>query len=244
MTRTAAIVQGLRSTLRQRGMAYRQLAAAIGVSEPTVKRDLGRGDFPLSRLDRICDVLDVSLAELIEGGTSALTELDERQERALVRDRKLLLVTYLLVNDWSLAEITATFALDENTLVDVLLRLDKLGIIDYHPPRRVRKLTARNFSWRKDGPVQAFFVGRIAPEFLGGPFDEPGDGLHFLGGTLSPLSRSRIQAAIERLVREFEALARQDARLPLAQRDGCSALLAFRRWEFSDFTRMRRRGAK
>src|SRR5690348_2842322 len=78
MTRTAAIVQGLRSTLRQRGMTYRQLAAAIGVSEPTVKRDLGRGDFPLSRLDRICDVLDVSLAELIEGGTAALTELDER----------------------------------------------------------------------------------------------------------------------------------------------------------------------
>lgn len=242
MARSAAIIQGLRATLRQRGMTYRQLAEAIGVSEPTVKRDLGRGDFPLSRLDRICDALDVSLADLIEGGapTPALTELGEHQERALVRERKLLLVTYLLVNDWSLDEISATFALDENALVDVLLRLDTLGIIDYRPPRRVRKLTARNFSWRKDGPVQAFFVGRIAPEFLGGPFDAPGDDLHFLGGTLSAISRTRIQAAMERLVREFEQLARQDARLPLAQRDGCSALIAFRRWEFSDFTRLRR----
>jgi DNA-binding Xre family transcriptional regulator len=243
MSRSNSILQALRVHLRQRGMTYRELAQALGISEPTVKRDFSRGDFSLSRLDRICDVLDVSIADLAQGQpslSSALTELSEKQERALVRDRKLLLVTYLIVNAWTYAEIIATFALEENELVVIFLRLDELGIVDFRPPRRVRRLTARNFSWRKDGPVQVFFIQRVAPEFLGGTFDSDNDELHFLGGLLSPVSRARMKAAIAKLVQEFESMAHQDARLPLAARDSCSAMLALRQWEFSDFTKLRR----
>ena len=39
---------------------------------------------------------------------------------------------------------------------------------------------------------------------------------------------------------EFEVLAHNDARLPLDDRNGCSAILALRAWEFSEFTRLRR----
>jgi len=238
------MVQSIRAHLRSNGMTYRELAKALGVSEPTIKRNLGRGEFSLRRLDEICDVLDVSIADLVHGhhpASSQLSRLSEQQERALVRDRRLLLLTYLLVNDWTLAEITSTFAFSENDLVNLLLRLDALGIVDYRPPKRVRKLTARNFTWRTDGPVHAFFLERVVPEFLGGAFDADGDALHFVGATLSAVSRLRFRAAMGKLVEDFEAMARQDARLPLAARDGCSALLAFRGWEPSDFTRLRRK---
>jgi hypothetical protein len=57
---------------------------------------------------------------------------------------------------------------------------------------------------------------------------------------LSVSSLFRFKAALERLAVEFEELARGDARLPLADRDGCSAILAIRSWEFSEFTRLRR----
>ena len=246
MSRSATIVQSIRALLRSSGMTYSDLARALGVSEPTIKRNLGRGEFTLRRLDDICDVLDVSLTDLVQGhhaASSQLSRLTEQQERALVRDRRLLLLTYLLVNDWTLAEITATFAFSENDLVNLLLRLDALGIVDYRPPRRIRKLTSRNFTWRADGPVHAFFLARVVPEFLGGAFDADGDDLHFVGATLSPASRLRVKAAIRKLVEDFEAMARQDARLPLAARDGCSALFAFRGWELSDFTRLRRKAA-
>src|SRR5690242_12650825 len=125
MSRSATIVQSIRAHLRSRRMTYRELAHALGVSEPTIKRNLGRGEFTLRRLDDICDVLDVSLADLVQGHqaeSSQLSHLSERQERALVRDRRLLLLTYLLVNDWTLAEITATFAFSDNDLVNLLLR--------------------------------------------------------------------------------------------------------------------------
>ena len=73
-------------------------------------------------------------------------------------------------------------------------------------------------------------------------FDGAGDAFRFVGGTLSTGSLSQFKAALERLALYFEELARADARLPLAQRDGCSAILAVRAWEFSEFTRLRRPG--
>ncbi len=244
MQASKQILASVRAALRQRGMTYRQLADALGLSEATIKRDFSRGDFSLRRLDAICVALELSLTELTQG-TGALsptqTQLSEQQERALVRDPRLLLLTYLLVNDWKLADITTSFALDENAVVCLLLRLDELKIVSYRPPNRVKKLTARNFSWRDDGPVQGFFLTRVAPEFLRGRFDQPSDELRFIGGTLSAASLARMKLSMAELVEEFETLARQDSRLPLELRDGCSALLALRKWEFSEFTRLRRR---
>jgi len=244
MSAATSIVQAIRAALRGRRMTYRELAVAIGVSEPTVKRDLSRGDFSLSRLDRICDVLELSLADLAQNpvpGTTLLTQLSEQQERALVRDPRLLVVTYLVVNDWKWIDVTSTFQLDDNALVSVLLRLDELGIVDYRPPRRIRKLTARNFSWRKDGPVHEFFLNRVAPEFLRSHFDAPTDELRFIGGMLSDISLTQMKAAVGRLAQEFEEYARRDARLALEVKNGCSMLLAMRQWEFSEFTRLRRK---
>ena len=141
MSAATSIVENIRGALRQRRMTYRDLATAIGVSEATVKRDLSRGDFSLRRLDRICDVLDYSLSDLAQApaaGSALLTHLSEQQELELVKEPRLLVVTYLLVNDWKWSEITSTFQLDDNELISALLRLDALAIVDYRPPRRIR----------------------------------------------------------------------------------------------------------
>jgi len=228
-------------------MSYRELAQLIGVSEPTVKRDLSRGKFSLERLDAICEALGVEVTDLLQPASkAALTELSEEQEQALVANPKLLLVTYLVVNDWKFSEIVATFRLDENELVSVLLKMDRLRIVDFRPPTRMRKLTARNFSWRKDGPVHAYFIRSVIPEFFNARFDGSGDEFRFMAGTLAPASVLRLQSAIQRVAAEFEQLTHQDIRLPLEQRDSCTVILATRSWEFSEFSKLRRapRGAQ
>jgi DNA-binding Xre family transcriptional regulator len=243
MSARLALLNAIKGVLRARKVTYRELAQSIGVSEATVKRDLSRGNFSLLRLDQICSSLGLTLSDLTQrpDGAEVITELSDSQERALVSDPKVLLVTYLLVNEWKFQDIVSTFELDENEYVKILLRLDQLKIIEYRPPHRVRKLTARNFSWRKDGPVHRFFLGRLVPEYFQSAFDGSGDILRFVAGTLSHESLARFKASLERLAAEFEVLARNDARLPLAKRDGCSAVLAVRAWEFSEFTRLRRR---
>src|SRR5690606_3687921 len=128
--------------------------------------------------------------------------------------------------------IITAFHMDENELVDILLRLDRLKIIDYRPPHRIRKLTARNFSWRTDGPVHDFFVTRFAPEYFRSTFDGPGDSFRFAAGLLCADSMARFKSSLERLAAEFEQMARNDARRG-TRRESCSIVLAARSWEFS-----------
>ncbi|HEY6453927.1 MAG TPA: helix-turn-helix transcriptional regulator [Steroidobacteraceae bacterium] len=245
MSARLAILASIKAVLRARKIPYRDLARAIKVSEATIKRDLSRGTFSLARLDAICTALGVGLSDLVEApdDRELVTQLTQAQEIALAGDPRALVVTYLILGDWKFAQIVSAFEMNENQLIEILLRLDRLGIIEYRPPHRMRKLTARNFSWRKDGPVHEFFVSRFVPEFFRSGFDAPADAFRFVGGTLSSESAARFKASLERLAAQFEQLAHHDARLPLERRSGCSAILAVRSFEFSEFTRLRRRGS-
>jgi len=241
MTNSTKLLAGIKLRLRAQGISYRQLAQRLGLSEPTVKRDLSRGKFSLARLDRICDALGVDIVDLLQApANSPLTELSEAQEQALVANPKLLVVTYLVVNSWKMSEIVNTFHLDHNELSTLLSKLDRLRIIDFRPPVRIKKLTARNFNWRKDGPVHAYFIERVCPEFFNSRFEAAGDEFRFVAGMLSEASLLRLRASLRHVASEFESLAQEDARLPLDERDGCTAILALRSWEFSEFAKLRR----
>jgi len=88
------LVAGVKSRLRAQNITYRELAAQLGVSEPTIQRDLARGNFSLHRLGEICKVLGVGLADLAQPPESSpMTELTADHEQVLVADPRLLLVT-------------------------------------------------------------------------------------------------------------------------------------------------------
>ena len=110
MSARLALLNGIKGALRARKVTYRELAQSIGVSEATIKRDLSRGGFSLLRLDEICSSLGLTLNDLTQRPEAAevITELSDSQERALVSDPKVLLVTYLLVNDWKFQDIVST----------------------------------------------------------------------------------------------------------------------------------------
>jgi hypothetical protein len=149
-------------------------------------------------------------------------------------------MAYLVLNKWPLEEIVRTFQIDELEGFRLLRRLEKLQLIDLLPFNQVRLRTARNFAWRRDGPVQRFFADRILPEFLASCFDGVGEEQKFVGGLLSRSSLLQLQRSIARLVTEFDELAAHDARLPSDERQGCSMLMALRPWEFSGFAKLRR----
>ena len=243
MTASAQLLQGIKTILRTRRITYRALAQKLGVSEATVKRDLSRGGFSLRRFDEMCRVLQINVGDLVQspGLTTLVTEFTESQERALVASPRLLVVTYLVSNDWRFQDIVSAFQVSENELVSLLLKLDELRILEFHPPQRIRKLTARNFSWRKDGPVHAFFIRRFAPEFFAAPFSGTGEAFRFIAGSLSPDSMGRFCTSIEQLAGQFERLAREDARLPHDQRQAACAILAVREWQLYDFAQLPRR---
>jgi hypothetical protein len=149
-----------------------------------------------------------------------------------------------LINAWPLAEIVATFTIDAPEAERLLIRLHRARIIELLPFNRVKLLTARNFTWRKNGPVQRFFEREVQHEFLDAPFTGPGERFRFVAGLVSRTGLTQLQQSIDRLAREFDEMVRRDAVLPLNERHSCSGVFAVRPWEFSMFAALRRAGKK
>lgn len=237
------LVGALKRALRARGLTYAQVAAALGISEATVKRLFHRGDLTLSRLEAVCEIAGLQLSELVEqmaASAPLVSELTREQELELIRSPKLLLMSYLLINRWEVGEITAHFEIEPAEARKLLRRLRDLELIEILPFDRVKVLTARNFSWRRDGPVQRYFLEQVHRDFFDDGFDGAGDALYLLGGLLSEASRQSISRKTERLVAEIDELSGKDARLPRSERAPYGAVIGLRSWEFAAFKRLRR----
>jgi len=61
---TRAIVETLKKVLKARGMTYADLAQALRVSTPTVKRQFSQRTFTLERLEEVLRVLELDFYEL------------------------------------------------------------------------------------------------------------------------------------------------------------------------------------
>lgn len=247
MAQATALIDELKRFLKAQSITYASLASRIGLSESTIKRMFARRSFSLRRLEQICQAVGIEISDLVEmlnARREYLTELTVEQEQALVAEPKLLLLTYLLINGWPLSAITDEFAIEPAELDRLLVRLHRAKIIELLPLQRVRLLTARNFAWRPNGPVQKLLARQVKLEFLDSPFTGPGEQFRFVGGMLSDASLRQMQQSIERVAREFDDLARRDAALPLSERRGCGAVFAIRPWEYSLFAGLRRNKAE
>jgi DNA-binding Xre family transcriptional regulator len=244
MAQHMALVGELKKALKQGGRTYADVALALGMSEPSVKRMFADGRFTLDRFDRICEFAGIEIGDLVErleSDRALVTELTEEQEAKLMADPKLFLMTYLMLNRWTTADIQRVYEFSADEIDQLLLRLDELKIVDLRLGRRVRYLLTRSFAWRRDGPIQAFIERSILPEFFRSRFDEPGAEFRFFAGSLTQESLARLREAIMDVVKEFNRLAEQDTKKPLSERPGAAAVLAIRPWHFSRFSHYKRK---
>jgi DNA-binding Xre family transcriptional regulator len=238
MAQTEALTLALKQSLKEQGQTYADLAAGINLSEASIKRLFSEQSFSLKRLDEICDWLNIEISDLVrkaEANLDTISELTREQEKEFAADTKLLMVATLVTNHWQFVEILEHFTLEETELIRLLAKLDKLHMIQLLPGNRVKLLTAKNFSWRKDGPVQNFFYKNVQTEFFKSKFDKPDEYMRFMVGMLSAESKQRFQKSLNKLTREFEELSREDAKLPLDERTGVSLVLASKPWDLPIF---------
>jgi transcriptional regulator with XRE-family HTH domain len=237
------LVDALKRLLKSQGITYAALARRLELSEAAIKRMFSRGAINLQRLEQICAVLDVGLAELAAEShrqRDPLAELSAAQEQALVDDPALLLALYLVLNRCTQDEVLARYRWTVPQWTLLLARLDRMGIVELLPGNRTRARTARNFRWRREGPMQRFFQQRLLPEYFARSFDGEHDRLLLLSGLVSRASEAHIRRRLDELAEEFDRLLQQDATLPVAQRTGTSLVLAQRTWSLSLFAPLRR----
>lgn len=245
MNELTQLVATLKRRLKIQGMTYRDLAQALDLSEPSVKRMLASGRFGLDRLVEISNLLGFTLAELThEAAVSErlLHTLTDVQEGELVSDTKLLLVAICVLNQWEIKNIVATYALGEAECIGLLLKLDRLRLIQLLPGNRIRLNVARDFDWRPDGPIRRFFLSQGLSDFLRCDFAQNDEVLTFSHAMLTESASAKMQVEIRKLRQKFAELHEESLNAPLAKRCGTGLLLAMREWEIAAFTDFRRAG--
>ena len=243
MSTTADLVAALKKELKTAQMTYADLAQQLGMAESSVKRMLAKGDMPLSRIDAICRALALDFADLarhVADNQPLLRELTPEQERAVVADKKLLLMAICVLSQWTLEQVTTAYRLTEAEGIQYLAQLDRIGIIELRPFNRYRLKLAKTFRWRPHGAVMNYFREHALLDYFAGGFDGPGEGVLLVHGAIS---RSLAPAFMERMQRVAHDFAQQhlaDQKLPQSEREGYTLLLALRSWEFEACAGMRR----
>ncbi len=242
MSQTHDLIATLKRLLKGRGVTYAGVAAHLGLSEASVKRQFSQQNFSLQTVEAICDLLQMELYEVVQAAEKAqfeLHRLTEAQEAELVADPGRVLTAVCVLNHWTAARIIATYRLTPAQCTAHLLQLDRLGLIHLMPENRVKLRIARDFAWLPDGPIQRFFQDRIQNDFLHARFDQPGEQLRFQHAMLTPAANLRFQQRLQKLVREFTELHEECADAPADARYGTSLLLAVRPWEPAAFEALR-----
>lgn len=243
MSTTADLVIALKQELKAIGMTYADLARTLDMAESSVKRMLAKGDMPLSRVDAICRALKIDFAELarrIADAQPLLKSLTDEQEKAVVLDKKLMLVAINVLSYWTLEQMVSAYRMTEAECVGYLAQLDRIGIIELRPLNRYRLKLAKTFRWRPHGPVMDFFRENVVLDYYSGGFDGPAEGLSLVHGSISKGLASSFLERLQRVAQDFAQQHQTDQKLSPADREGYTLLLGMRNWEFDVFKQLRR----
>ena len=244
MSASAALIDTLKRELRALGVTYAAVAKTLNMSEASVKRMFSRKDFSLKRLDRVLELAGLELAELVrslERRERLVSRLSPEAEKAIVADKKMMLVALRVLSQWPLEKITRTYTLSEAECIRLFVRLDRLGIIRLLTGNRYRLLLSRTFSWLPDGPIQQFFKAQAQNEYFRTRFDGPDELMLFVTGRLSKASREAMLVRLRRVANEFADSHNDDMRRPFEECTGMNMLLAIRPWELSVFSALHRK---
>ena len=244
MSTTADLVALLKTELKTASITYAQVAQRLGMAESSVKRMFSKsGDMPLSRIDEICRVLNMDFADLarrVADTQPLLLELTLAQEKAVVADRKLLIVAICVTSQLPAEEILATYRLTEAELVKALTQLDRIGIIDLRPGNRYRLKVAKGFRWLPQGPVMSFFRKEVLHDYFAGGFDGESEMLMVVHGEIGRGLANSFRERLMRIGQDFSNQHLADQKLPADQRRPNTIVIGMRSWLMAALAEMQR----
>lgn len=150
----------IKSILKKKGMTYQDLAQELDCSLPTVNRILGPEDLTLGRTMQICDILDVTFAELAVLSEKQVEE--EKQEftpaqtQFLAKNKMFLAYLMKLYDGQTPAQIALEKKLTPRSTDKYLIALERQGLIRVTGKLRV-KPTYKRLPHFGSGPLAELF---------------------------------------------------------------------------------------
>jgi len=233
----SAILAELKREMRRRGVRGIDLADALGVAEPTLRRWLRGQGLTLAGLDAMCDALDIDIRDLIAGADDRGAErLTLAQERVLAADRALALLFFAILNGAQREEMISDFGLPAGHVDDLVRRLHRLGLVDITSSGRLHALTRRGVRWRKGGPLAAAFEKTVRNFFLSTDFGAE-DALYVSDMVrLSAAGRQRVLALMDALRDDIHLIAGQERGLGPDRLDWSALFMLVRPLDLEEMT--------
>ena len=244
MQQTKLLLDSIKQVLKIRGITYRELAQRMQISEASVKRLFSKRTVSLERLEEICDIVDLDFLELAtlakQNGERQSRALSVEQEIILAQDHKLMVFLYFIHHGWSLPYIIEEYDISASEATRMLVRLDRLGIIELHPENKFRLLISKNALWHKKGPIWNTYLEKVTEDFMAHEFNLSNERLVFTTGQFTRKSLDIIEKKLDDFIESFNRLAEEDAVVPLKERRSTGLFIAFRPWVFSLISGLRR----
>ncbi len=205
----------LKRALRAQGMSYEDLAQAMQLSLPTIKRLFSDQDCKFSRLLAVCDVLEISMVDLMDTAqrkNNCAEYLAPEVEAAFAEYPALFYFYALLREPLSTAEISEYYQLSDADIILYCRDLERLGMINTGYQGRVTLLHDAPFKVHRDGALQAAYSA-INAQFIQQTLNRNGaEENHYesLSRQLRPETAAQINAEIEQLTQRIGRFARQD----------------------------------
>ena len=177
MSRTSDLTEALKRVLKQAGLTYADAANALGLSEASVKRLFKEQSFSVERMEKVCELAGADLLELVrtvDDVKQQVLELTDEQERELAGNLPLFVAAICVLNRYRFDDVLLEYDIGPLELQRLFAGLDRLGIIELLPENRYRLRVSRDFRWRKNGPIERYFVSSVLNSFLGPVAPEDG----------------------------------------------------------------------
>lgn len=230
---SSILMKALKEQLHSKQKTYADVAKNLKLSESSVKRLMQTGNLSIARLEKICEIAGIELTDLfhiMQKHIKYVSQLSERQEKEIVSDIKLLLITICALNHWSLDDILHYYNLTKAECIQKLLVLNELKIIELLPNNKIKLLIASDFSWITNGPIQRFFQEHLEGDFFESKFDKDNERFICLNGMLSAEDNANLQKRIKQLAEVFSEMNMKSAKIPIAKLTGSALIIGLRPW--------------
>lgn len=163
------LLDTIKKIMGVRRIKYRDLAAALGISLPTVKRLLNKEEIQLSQLLKICRWLDMTVPELFEQAShlgADVFKFTPEQESFFASSPHYLAYLFALYNEGlAPTEIQQLHGISQQSTRKYLRKLQELNLIDVFPGDRVKVLIHGAISWGDHGRLGQVFSKSMVESF-------------------------------------------------------------------------------
>ncbi len=135
------VLKALKSEMKKTKITYKELAKSLKITEAGVKKLFSRSDISLSRVCEICEVLGVSIHDLLKISEEEMSKekvFTAKQEKFFAENPHYFhFFLRLVYENFAPEEIQKDLGLSDKAIFKYLKKLDDLGLITLHAYNRV-----------------------------------------------------------------------------------------------------------